>query len=102
MTQPDCEPVAVSRTIASSARDIFRILSDPATHCLIDGSAMLRDYASDAAITGIGEVFVMNMNNTGIGYHPRYRDLRLLSFACLAAQGCRQRQAMGRGHDNDS
>jgi hypothetical protein len=67
MTQTECEPVAVSRTIASSARDIFRILSDPGSHCLIDGSAMLREYASDSVITGIGEVFVMNMNNTEMG-----------------------------------
>ena len=55
------QPVRVSRRIEAPAGDIFRVLADPRRHLDIDGSGMLRGAASDAVITGVGDVFTMRM-----------------------------------------
>jgi len=67
MPETRCDPVAVSRRIDASARDIFEVLADPASHPRLDGSGMLRECASDSVITGIGDVFVMRMHNAEMG-----------------------------------
>ena len=61
------EPITVSRRIGSPASAIFQILADPARHRDLDGSGMLRGVVSGAAITGVGDVFVMKMYFTELG-----------------------------------
>jgi hypothetical protein len=61
MSAGEFEPVAVSRRIEAPASEIFRVLADPRRHLEIDGSGMLRGAATDAVITGVGDVFTMRM-----------------------------------------
>ncbi|MGC5010711.1 hypothetical protein ACLQ2R_08105 [Streptosporangium sp. DT93] len=56
-------PVAVSRRIEAPAGVIFRVVTDPGRHLDLDGSGMVRGPASDAVISGLGDVFVMRMSN---------------------------------------
>ena len=49
------------------ASAIFQILADPARHRDLDGSGMLRGVVAGAAITGVGDVFVMKMYFTELG-----------------------------------
>lgn len=53
--------VSVSRRIDAPAEVIFGILADPKRHTELDGSGMLRGAATDAVVTGVGDVFVMRM-----------------------------------------
>ena len=55
------QPVVVTRRIEAPAAEIFRFLADPKRHLELDGSGMLRGAATDAVITGVGQVFVMKM-----------------------------------------
>jgi hypothetical protein len=83
MTDDECQPVTVSRRICAPAHDIFQILADPARHQDLDGSESLRGAASDAIISGVGDVFVMKMyfphlgdyemNNHVVEYEPDRR-----------------------------
>jgi uncharacterized protein YndB with AHSA1/START domain len=61
MAAVEYQPVRVSRRIEAPAADIFRVLADPRRHLEIDGSGMLRGAVSDAAVTGVGDVFTMRM-----------------------------------------
>jgi uncharacterized protein YndB with AHSA1/START domain len=61
------QPVSVSRRIAAPAADIFGILADPGQHPAFDGSGMLREGASNPIVSGLGDVFVMKMNNPHMG-----------------------------------
>jgi hypothetical protein len=61
MTDPDHQPVAVSRRIAAPAHAIFQVLADPARHAEFDGSGSLRGAATTAVVSGVGDVFVMKM-----------------------------------------
>lgn len=60
-------PVAVSRRIAASAHDIFRLLADPGRHPEFDGSGTVRAGASNAVVSGVGDVFVMKMHDAALG-----------------------------------
>jgi uncharacterized protein YndB with AHSA1/START domain len=71
MTPDEYQPVRVSRRITAPAADIFRVLADPRRHLEIDGSGMLRGAVSDAAITGVGDVFTMRM------YYSEYGDYEM-------------------------
>ena len=51
----------VSRRIEADAPTIFAIVADPARHTEIDGSEMLRGALTDSAVSGVGDVFVLNM-----------------------------------------
>jgi hypothetical protein len=53
--------VTVSRRIEADAGTIFAILADPTRHTDIDGSEMLRGALTDGTVTGVGDVFVLNM-----------------------------------------
>lgn len=53
--------VTESRRIAAPPERIFAVLADPKRHLELDGSQMLRGPADDVVITGVGDVFVMNM-----------------------------------------
>jgi hypothetical protein len=67
MADGEYRPVAVSRRIGAPARDIFRVLADPAAHPLIDGSGMLREGESAPVITGTGDAFAMQMYLPQVG-----------------------------------
>jgi uncharacterized protein YndB with AHSA1/START domain len=66
----------VSRVIDASAHSIFDFLSKPANHVALDTSGMIRGSADDGAVTGVGTVFVMDMNadnqveNHVVAYEP--------------------------------
>ena len=53
--------VSVSRRIGAPASEIFRVLADPGRHTELDGSGMLRGAVTSDVITGVGDVFVMQM-----------------------------------------
>jgi hypothetical protein len=54
-------PVSVSRRIEAPAGEIFRVLADPGRHTELDGSGMLRGAVTRDVVTGVGDVFVMQM-----------------------------------------
>lgn len=53
--------IEVSRVVDAPAAEIFGFLSDPANHVVLDTSGMVRGAAPGATITGVGDVFVMNI-----------------------------------------
>ena len=61
MAGSEYEPIKVSRRIGAPASVIFPILADPARHRELDGSGMLRGVVSGTTISGVGDVFVMQM-----------------------------------------
>jgi hypothetical protein len=61
------EPVSVSRRIAAPAADIFGVLTDPGRHPDLDGSGMLRKGATNEAVSGVGDMFVMKMHHPNMG-----------------------------------
>ena len=67
METNQCKPVAVSRRIDAPASDIFKLLADPGRHPDFDGSGMLREGASSAPISGVGDVFLMKMHFPDMG-----------------------------------
>jgi len=78
MSDPNRQ-VSVSRTIAAPPATIFAVLSDPAQHCLIDGSGTVRQAKSNAPEhLELGSTFGMDMKmkvpystkNTVVEYEP--------------------------------
>ncbi len=67
MIDDDYQPVAVSRRICAPAHDIFQVLASPVRHPEFDGSESLRGAGSTGVISGVGDVFVMNMYFSHIG-----------------------------------
>jgi hypothetical protein len=67
MASDTCPPVQVSRTIEAPAGDLFRLLARSGNHPLIDGSGMVRQADPDVIISGVGDVFVMQMHNDEMG-----------------------------------
>lgn len=58
----------VSGTVAAPPSAVFALLSDPARHTELDGAGMLKGLDSGASpVSGVGDAFVMNMNQDGIG-----------------------------------
>ncbi|TYB49107.1 SRPBCC family protein [Actinomadura chibensis] len=79
--------IEVSRVVDAPATEVFRFLRDPANHAVLDTSGMVRGAAPDAAITAVGDVFVMNISNDMKGDHQdenhviAYEPDRLLKWA---------------------
>jgi hypothetical protein len=69
MAGGEYEPITVSRRIGSPASAIFQILADPGRHRDLDGSGMLQELVSGGTISGAGDVFVMKMYFTELGYY---------------------------------
>jgi uncharacterized protein YndB with AHSA1/START domain len=67
MHDATCPTVKVSRRIHASAAEIFGVLTDPGMHPSIDGSAMLQGAETEEVVTGIGDVFVMNIHFHALG-----------------------------------
>lgn len=64
----DDKKLQVSGTIAAPPEEIFALLADPARHPELDGAGMVRGLDSGPSpVSGVGDAFVMNMNQEGIG-----------------------------------
>jgi hypothetical protein len=90
------EPITVSRRIGAPAKVIFPILADPGRHRELDGSGMVRGVASGTTISGVGDVFVMNMCFDELG------DYQMINHV-VAYQPDRRigwEPEAGRGHPN--
>lgn len=59
--------ITASRTLDASTDSIFEVLSNPENHALIDGSGMVQSDDKTDRITGVGQVFSMNMNWDKLG-----------------------------------
>jgi uncharacterized protein YndB with AHSA1/START domain len=104
MTEEPCPPVSVSRTIEAPAEKLFSILADPASHPLIDGSGMVREASSGAAVSGVGDVFAMKMHNDEMGdyemsnYVVEYELNRRISWDPLLKAASREEDRAEIGH----
>jgi uncharacterized protein YndB with AHSA1/START domain len=64
----DIRQLEVTESVPAPPEKVFAVLTDPSRHPEIDGSGMLRGVASGRSpISGIGDEFVMNMNQDGLG-----------------------------------
>ncbi len=61
------EQIKVTRDVDASPEQLFAVLSDPARHQLFDGADMVRGLAEGGPITGVGDAFIMNMENKNLG-----------------------------------
>jgi Polyketide cyclase / dehydrase and lipid transport. len=60
----------LSETIAAPPEQIFALLADPAWHTALDGAGMIQGLDSGPSpVTGVGDAFVMNMDQEGIGQY---------------------------------
>ena len=90
------EPIKVSRRISAPASVIFPILADPRRHRELDGSGMLRGVVSGTTISGVGDVFVMQM------YFDELGDYQMINHV-VEYQPDRRigwEPEAGRGHPN--
>lgn len=55
------ECFTVTRTISAAPTAIFAILADPARHCDTEPTDWVRDAVTPEPITGVGQIFTMNM-----------------------------------------
>jgi hypothetical protein len=87
--------VRVSRRIEAPAAVIFRVLADPGRHLELDGSGMLRGAVTTAPVTGVGDVFIMNMYFSELGHYEmnnhvvEYEPDRLIGWEPEAGRGHR-------------
>lgn len=64
----DSRMLQVSDTIDAPPGTVFALLADPARHTELDGAGYLRGLeSSPSPVTGVGDAFVMNMNQEGLG-----------------------------------
>lgn len=93
MTDDEYQPVAASRRICAPAHDIFQVLADPVRHQEFDGSQMLRGAVSTAAISCVGDVFVMKMYFSELGHYEmnnhvvEFEPDRLIAWEPEAGRG---------------
>jgi uncharacterized protein YndB with AHSA1/START domain len=59
--------VSVSRQIAAPAKEIFKVLTDPARHPDIDGTGLLRDGADNSIVSAVGDKFTVRMRSARMG-----------------------------------
>jgi len=64
------ERVSATRRIAAPAHTIFQIVSNPAGHVEIDGSAMLEAASENKQLSSVGETFDMDMDRAPLGDIP--------------------------------
>ncbi|OJZ74697.1 ATPase [Mycobacterium paraffinicum] len=63
------ERYVVTRTIAARPADIFAVLADPSRHQNTEPTDWVRDAVDSAPITGVGQIFAMNMYLPQAGGH---------------------------------
>ena len=62
------DQIQVSKTVDASPQQLFALLSTPARHTEFDGANMIQGpEGSGSQIQGVGDEFVMNMNNPDLG-----------------------------------
>lgn len=62
------DQIKVTRTVDATPEQLFALLSTPGRHTEIDGADMLRGVdGGGGPVTGVGDVFVMNMEQDGLG-----------------------------------
>ena len=90
------EPITVSRRICAPASEIFRLLADPGRHRDLDGSGMLQGVVSGTTISGVADVFVMQM------YFEELGDYQMINHVVEYEPGRRigWEPEAGRGHPN--
>lgn len=62
------ESVSATLKVAAPAARIFAVLTDPAAHTAIDGTGWVQAAGDRAPLTGVGQIFRMDM------YHPGHPD----------------------------
>jgi uncharacterized protein YndB with AHSA1/START domain len=67
MTDDGATIQTVTRTVPVPAERMFAVLVDPTRHPEIDGSGMIRGAATTQPVTGVGDVFTMDMNQPDLG-----------------------------------
>lgn len=55
------ERFAATRTVPASPAAIFAVLADPARHCDTEPTDWVRDAVNAEPISGVGQIFAMNM-----------------------------------------
>lgn len=70
--------ISIRETVPAGVDDLFAILADPRRHIEIDGSAMLRPTSGTTLLTGVGQVFTMEMTYPALGDYRT--DNRVLEF----------------------
>ncbi|MGH9023046.1 MAG: SRPBCC family protein [Acidimicrobiia bacterium] len=65
----------VSGTITAAPEQVFAVLADPARHTEIDGAGMLQGTRAGKPITGVGESFLMDMNQEGLGDYQMRNEI---------------------------
>ena len=63
------ESHVVARTISASPEKVFAVLADPARHCETEPGDWVRDAIDPTPITGIGQIFAINMFLPQAGGH---------------------------------
>ncbi|MET4004430.1 MULTISPECIES: SRPBCC family protein [Arthrobacter] len=53
--------ITVARLFDAPAKEIFKVLSNPANHAELDGSGMVQSDEKTDRITAVGQIFTMNM-----------------------------------------
>ena len=66
----EAEALSVTITVPASAGAVFAVLTDPASHALIDGTGWVCEPVDPEQLTQSGQVFRMGM------YHPDHPDGR--------------------------
>ncbi|MGP8010381.1 MAG: hypothetical protein ACLPKZ_09025 [Acidimicrobiales bacterium] len=78
--------VSESRDIDAPAARIFPVVSDPAMHPEVDGTAMLRSAVENTPISKVGDVFYVEMvhwhlgNYTMANHVTQYEQHRLIAW----------------------
>jgi hypothetical protein len=91
VTDQNCQPVSVSRTINASAERLFTLLADTANHPIIDGSGMVREPQPGVILSRVGDVFSMSMFRDDMGKYEmcnhvvEYEDGRRLVWEPVPA-----------------
>jgi uncharacterized protein YndB with AHSA1/START domain len=63
----DSRQLTVSRTIDAPIERVFAMLVDPDRHPELDGSGMVRGSRTHVVLTGVGDVFTMDMHHDALG-----------------------------------
>jgi uncharacterized protein YndB with AHSA1/START domain len=72
----DSRQLEVTETVPAPPEKVFALLADPSRHTEIDGAGMLRGLAwGRSPVAGIGDEFVMNMNQDGLGDYQMRNEI---------------------------
>ena len=66
----EAERMEVTRCIPATRQRLFRLLADPTEQVRIDGSGMLVSTPRASPLTGVGDVFAMDMDREPLGDVP--------------------------------